>query len=501
MIESMPKLKMAPLVSDGFMNFVESLNSQNLRIRICISSLLNRIAQNYTENFLDEAKAQKTFQAIHEHFTKDNKKVVLNICMIFDSLADRAPKLNSPNSFFMQHISSFIDILLQCAYNPDLTFEELNIIDKSLSALVSMVQKCLPSSELHLAIEKFFQCLANSMNMTKDRRILTQEGLLIAISSCLWRIGRHNDSFAMAQENNQNIGMTFIHLNKDLASKLYTSIIEMFNLYKTIVPDGLYLLSALATVLRQDFIPKLDELHKYTDHAIKETNEPELLKAGFDTVGHLCRVFPSDYSNLLETTMPYLLQCLKDQNFSKDNKPTIFLTLGDVALGSPHLIVQNMKDILSLYEIAYEAIIVLSDSNVPDNLEYAEVLKENIIDSIVCIVHGALYNDESGMNMEKLNLIKIHFPKLQEFIQKATSRKYNPTIDFVKDCLALLTDIYAPPLREGGVYLNKELITDMIKTLQPHMSQVGVQQSVQYANFNLLGDPNQQQNQQNLSCN
>lgn len=51
----------------------------------------------------------------------------------------------------------------------------------------------------------------------------------------------------MAQENNQNIGMTFIHLNKDLASKLYTSIIEMFNLYKTIVPDGLYLLSALAT--------------------------------------------------------------------------------------------------------------------------------------------------------------------------------------------------------------------------------------------------------------
>ena len=79
--------------------------------------------------------------------------------------------------------------------------------------------------------------------------------------------------------------------------------------------------------------------------------------------------------------MPYLLQCLKvfltfnkqkDQNFSKDNKPTIFLTLGDVALGSPHLIVQNMKDILSLYEIAYEAIIVLSDSVILFDLKKIE---------------------------------------------------------------------------------------------------------------------------------
>jgi len=119
----------------------------------------------------------------------------------------------------------------------------------------------------------------------------------------------------------------------------------MFQLYKKVIPDGLYMLSALSSVLRDDFVSQLEELHKYTDHAIRSTNEPELLKAGFDTVGHLCRTFPQ-YLKLLDETFPYLLTCLKEPNFCKEHKPTIFLTIGDIALGVPTLIIKHIQEIL-----------------------------------------------------------------------------------------------------------------------------------------------------------
>lgn len=175
----------------------------------------------------------------------------------------------------------------------------------------------------------------------------------------------------------------------------------MFHLQKKVIPDGLYMLSAMSAVLKESFIGQLEELHKYTDNAIKSISEPELLKAGFDTIGHLCRTFP-EYQQMLEATFPYLLECLKDPNFCKEHKPTIFLTIGDIALGNPRLIIKFIKNILELYEMGYQAILQLSESKINDNIEYAEILKESIVDSLVCVIHGAIYSDEAQQDIQTI---------------------------------------------------------------------------------------------------
>ena len=106
---------------------------------------------------------------------------------------------------------------------------------------------------------------------------------------------------------------------------------------------------------------------------------------------------------------------------------------------------QNIAQIFGLYEMAYDAIIgnhnfftikitiiALSDTRQPENVEYAECLKENIVDSMTCIVHGALYAEVVANNPQNQMLmnghVKNHFPKLQTFIENATKRQYNPTI-------------------------------------------------------------------------
>jgi len=133
---------------------------------------------------MEESTSQIVFKKLHEHLIQDDLKVVFNICSLFDSLAVNGSSLsNVDNSFFMTNIGSFIEILMTIAFRDNISFENMNIVDKCLSAIVTMVQKCLQASQFESTLEKFFACLANCTNMNKDRRILTQEGLLIAITS------------------------------------------------------------------------------------------------------------------------------------------------------------------------------------------------------------------------------------------------------------------------------------------------------------------------------
>lgn len=150
------------------------------------------------------------------------------------------------------------------------------------------------------------------------------------------------------------------------------------------------------------------------------------------------------------------------------------------------MIAQNLKEILGLYEMAYSAIIQLSDSKNTDNIEYAEILKENIIDSIVCIIHGSMYDDQPGMAPDRALLVRDHFPKIQSFIKKATNTQYNPTIEFVRECLALLTDMYTPNIIKDTSILDKELVLEMIRILNKNVNHRGVQSVLSYAYKNLL---------------
>lgn len=190
---------------------------------------------------------------------------------------------------------------------------------------------------------------------------------------------------------------------------------------------------------------------------------------------------------LVSVKMPYLLQCLKDANFSKENKPSIFLTLGDIALGNPTLIITNLRDILQLYEMAYDAIATLSDSNIIDNVEYAEILKEHIVDSMVCIIHGAIYSEEAAGGLDQImTLMRDHFPKMQIFISTATRREHNPTIEFVRDCLALITDMYTNQIKRMGVPLDRALVNNLIEMLASHSQKAQVEQVINYARANLI---------------
>ena len=227
-----------------------------------VSDLLSRCALNYPENFLDHAKAELTFRTLDERLKIDDYKVLLNICSLFDSLSTSASNANVPgasDSMFMTNITSFTDMLLVIVFKPDIPSEHLNIVDKCLSAIVTMSQKCLTGNLFQTTVKKFLDCLANSNTfVNKDRTLLTQEGLLIAITSILWRTSRYFLFCLKPKRHNDQINENYgagklpegayrIDFDKELASHLYTTVDDMFKMYNKVIPDGLYMLSALSS--------------------------------------------------------------------------------------------------------------------------------------------------------------------------------------------------------------------------------------------------------------
>ena len=74
------------------------------------------------------------------------------------------------------------------------------------------------------SIDEFLKLLTNSMSLQKDRRHLTQEGLLIAISTCLWRISRNNE---YSSANTSGYNFISITNGNELATKIYETVTEL----------------------------------------------------------------------------------------------------------------------------------------------------------------------------------------------------------------------------------------------------------------------------------
>lgn len=84
------------------------------------------------------------------------------------------------------------------------------------------------------------------------------------------------------------------------------------------------------------------------------------------------------------------------------------------------------------------AAIQIADSD----FSYSEQLKDSIIETLMCIVHGI--NTESSVNEQ----IAPFIPKIFQFVMISSNKKSRPTVAYVKKCVLLMADFakFYPPV-------------------------------------------------------
>eukprot|EP00828_Plagiopyla_frontata_P046284 TRINITY_DN8162_c0_g1_i1.p2 TRINITY_DN8162_c0_g1~~TRINITY_DN8162_c0_g1_i1.p2 ORF type:complete len:166 (-),score=34.71 TRINITY_DN8162_c0_g1_i1:118-615(-) len=138
-------------------------------------------------------------------------------------------------------------------------------------------------------------------------------------------------------------------------------------------------------------------------------------------------------------------------------KIKIFLCLGDFALAAPDLLQSHLSNILRVVDLAFIACIVESEKG--SNNEYFEQMKEWLIQMYTCFVHGFSTNQQYKM------LLLPHLKNLFEFLSRVCVSQCNPTVEFLKDCLLLITDIAKYYQQLVKQLVVTQFVQDLIKML------------------------------------
>ena len=72
----------------------------------------------------------------------------------------------------------------------------------------------------------------------------------------------------------------------------------------------------------------------------------------------------------------------------------------------------------------------------PIDPQYADKLKYAIVEGLKCAVVGSISNPKSFEKIGK------YTKGVLEFVQKTCEQEYNPTVNYVEQCILLLTDYH-----------------------------------------------------------
>ena len=143
----------------------------------------------------------------------------------------------------------------------------------------------------------------------------------------------------------------------------------------------------------------------------------------------------------------------------------IFLQCGDVVFS-------QLKRVMDIILISCEGVVHLKDQN------YAEVLQETVIETMMCIYHG-LNNNRTCTELAPYVQYTI------TFVNFTTEKGRHPKLDYVKDCMVLLADVASFYSTEARQYLTRQSVNDRLSILEKYNKDGHLTDSLTYVSRQL----------------
>lgn len=118
-------------------------------------------------------------------------------------------------------------------------------------------------------------------------------------------------------------------------------------------------------MLKSEIDPeKFHELCKYASQALHCLNNDILMNAGLESIGDLVRSFPAQMAPHVSSILSYMIVCLNNPSLSKQMRVSIFISIGDMAIGCPQEVKKEINQLIQLYLLAFEAVIQILTTHV-----------------------------------------------------------------------------------------------------------------------------------------
>lgn len=443
-IETVETAKIFELVSNSFSGLMNLIKTGSYLIQLGSLRVFVAIAKFLPEILFQDAcfmELNDTFKILLNNMQNDPEVVNLKkqVVIIYEELAEAVNRFNSQQTnFFKTYSEDIVNDIVATIQNDS----ELPYIDTVFSSIFPFFRNVFNYEQKNKFFGLFFKFIEH-IKETYNKNIQKDIIDLVFINLSVILSGFASEGYSLKIDNKDTL--TGVR-------EVYGYVMNLFEYYKEVMAEGMLLLANLIgsnpTALQDK------ELENFMDtcvtHALSCRNDIFLHKAGIEAMGILSKNIPDKLNNYVKNVCPYFLSLISDSTSPNELKLTCFYSLSDVILHYPNVSSMFLQDIIKTLEMALEAVVYYQNNPQADTSEYPKVLKEIVVDCYLCVIHGIYLNDQlSHLDGPLENA----FRNFINFLKLSVRQEKNPTIEYLKNCLGCLVDIY-------GKKLNKELVDD-----------------------------------------
>lgn len=457
-------------VNNGFFGFLNLLTNGSMNLKKHSARVLSKIAKEQTEIFLND----NNFLKAHELFKKilidtSNSEDVIDIkklvCVSYENLAENFVKYPKTK---IETFTGFSDDIMNTLIASIQPQSDITYMDMVFSASFPYVKNVFKTKQLNEYFIKFFDYL-NTLCETYPSSIKKQAAELVFIDL----------SVIMARLQSEKKKLSAVATNSLV--QVYTYVTDLFGKFNDILSEGLLFLANLICIDVDIFRPHIDSfVHNYIIVALKDPNNAELFKSGVESIGLLSKNVGVSLASYIKDILPYLLENLRGSSLRKDLRLPSFFAISDFCLHYPQIAIEELQQIIVTLEMALEAVLTLQKSEEQENQEYADALKEVVMDCYLCIIHG-IYYDTNTVDA----ILENAFKNLVSFIRLTVASELNPTIDYLRSCLGCLVDIFCK--HNDYVLVDRELVQNIYGLLSKLSHVPGIAEVLAYTETKYFG--------------
>lgn len=463
-------------INDGFYGMLSYLSQGSPRVKEYTLKLLIKIAQFHPSVFLNDhnfTRAMNDFTKFLDPNMRENEhliKIRLGVLHCLRLLAENGPHVQGGSI----KLTPYVDNLFDSMFNIIQRSNDKHLVDMMFTTMFDILEFSVEPRNLNDFFTGFAQFLSlinqNYTGSDSTSKKMIIESIFVNLNLILTKMYMSNVNLVVANvSTDQYLG------------QLFQYILDIFESYHEIISEGLILCGTILCFREDVFKSHINAFNeKYTFKALEDVQNAELFKAGLETVNMISKKFKREFGRQADLLFKFLVEKLQSTNLLKELKINIFHTIADISLEFSQDLLPYFDMVLKLIEFAVIAVIHFMKNDDPDSQNYADQLKECLIECYLCFTHS-IYLKMSTKDKE----FEAAFQKLGNFLTFTCSKEANPSVHYLCTVLGLMLDVWTKSKNTNLV--DMQFVKYLMDVLNGYPRHPEVPQSLMYAN-NLMAN-------------
>jgi hypothetical protein len=469
--ESMLENSENPLVFDflnyGFNGIINYLGGGSPRVQHRAMILLCKISQFHPnvffigenfETFMIEFFNITRFYSEDEHILE----LKLGVCDSLKFICYNSRNIQKATLVLSRYIRNIFDLFFDIFTKTS----KFYLIDSMMATIFDLIERVLSPefySDYFVTMTDYFDFVKKDDKVNDFVRKTIIEGLMINMNLLLLKMKMEDVCLIVPRKD------TYSFLD-NLFESLYKTIVTSIELSS----EELILMGSIIDFDSRLFDQNIEIfMRNFILNALKDVSNFELFKAGLESISFIAKKHPEDTERYINELMPILLENLESNKLVKTQRTDLIYAISDISLYCPMSMIPFVREIFKVNEQNLEVVVSLLSSDEKENRQTAEMLKESLIDCYLCLANG-VYKVSNIRNHEFENFL----PKLQEFCKITCQPSLDPSVDYIRNCISLIFDIYSK--RPNYNFIDVDLVRYLYDILKASRSLLEVSDTLEY---------------------